>query len=124
MTLRGIFTRRVKLSVAFGEIATAERVRRGYRLHGSGWENLTVLVAKSRMRDVEQALRCGGVMIVDEVGARIDASQFEKEADPAFNRNVDDGFPSFWASLLTPNFVLRWRHERSMRQSSDDATRE
>jgi hypothetical protein len=112
--------------VAFGEIVTAERVasRIGFRLHGRDWEKLMVVVRRSQQRSVERHLRAGGVVIVDEWGARIDDSQFEKEAHPEFNRNVDDGFPPFVLATFAPMFVLRWWERRSMRQSSDDAASE
>ena len=102
---------------------TAERMasRHGFRLHGRGWKNLVVLVRRSGQRGFEETLRAGGVVIVDEYGARIDASQFDKEADPEFNRNVDDGLRSLFSALITPNWYLGWRYRRSMRQSSDDA---
>ena len=118
MLVRGLLRRRVKASIAYGEIVTAERMpsRIGFRLHGRGWQRLVVVVRRSRLRSFEERLRAGGVVIVDEWGARIDASQFAKESDPEFNRNVDDGRPPLLASLLTPNFVLRWRSRRAMRQ--------
>jgi hypothetical protein len=121
--LRGLVRSRIRRSVAFGEIATAERLesRWGYRLHGRGWQNLVIVCRPSQMRRVEGVLRARGVVVVDQFGARIDDSQFAKEADPNFNRNVDDGLPSFFVLLFTPNFLLRRRSRRAVRQWSDDA---
>lgn len=125
MLLRRIGSRR-PFTVAYGEIVTAERMasRLGFRLHAHGWESLVVLVRRSAQRGFEEELRAGGVVIVDDLGARIDESQFEKEVDPEFNRNVDDGFPPFLLAAFAPMFVLRWWERWSMRQSSDDATGE
>lgn len=65
-----------------------------------------------------------GVVIVDEYGARIDASQFAKEGDPQFNKRDGIEVRSALRLLLTPNFVLRRRLRHSMRQWSDDASSE
>jgi len=63
-------------------------------------------------------------MIVDQYGARIDESQFEKEADPKFNTRFEESIWSLLLVVLTPNAVHRWRYRRSMRQWSDDAESE
>jgi hypothetical protein len=102
------------------EIRSVERTRRGFVIH-FGRGVATMRVKPSDRRRVEAAFRSLGVVIVDEWGAQIEESQFAKEADPQFNRNVDDGLPSFWVALLTPNWYLRYRHRRLVRQSSDDA---
>jgi|GEM_PF-5508958 len=121
--LRGLARRRVRQSVAFGEITAAERMSsgRGFRLHGRGWEKLVILVRRSGQRAFEERLRAGGVLIVDECGARIDASQFAKEADPQFDKNIETGFPPTLLVFFAPNFVLNWWYGRHpMRQWSDD----
>jgi hypothetical protein len=122
--LRGLFRNVVRRSVAFGEIVTAERLpsRIGFRLHGRGWTKLVVIVSRSGLRAFEGQLRSGEVVVVDQWGARIDESQFAKEEDPDFNRNLDTEMPGLIRTVLTPNFVLRWRSRRAMRQWSDDAT--
>jgi hypothetical protein len=96
----------------------------GFRLHGRGWGRLFIVMRRHKLRSFEADLRAARVVIVDQWGARIDFSQFAKEEDPEFNRDVDDGLPPLLVTLLTPNAVLRWRLRRLMRQSSDDATRE
>ena len=84
--LRRKWPSRDGLSLAWGEILSAERMPsgRGFRLHVLSGEPLTMIVGKDRQRDIEKSLRGGGVQIVDEYGARIDESQFDKEADPEF----------------------------------------
>jgi hypothetical protein len=121
LLLRGLLRRRVRQSVAFGEIVTAERLSAGYgfRLYGRAWLRLVVLMRRSTVRVLEEQLRARNVVIVDEYGARIDDSQFAKEADPNFNRNVDDGFPPFLVAAFAPMFVVRWWSDRSMRHWSD-----
>ena len=47
---------------------------------------MVVCVRQRNRRSVEETLRAAGVTIVDEYGARIDDSQFEKELDPEFVR--------------------------------------
>ena len=126
MLVRGVVRRRVRASIAYGEILTAERMgsRIGFRFHGRGWEKLIVVVGRSGLRTFEEKLRAGGVMIVDQYGARIDESQFEKEADPKFNTRFEESIWSLLLVVLTPNAVHRWRYRRSMRQWSDDAESE
>jgi hypothetical protein len=111
------------MSIAFGEILSAERLQsgRGFRLHTQGWESLVVLTGKGKRREAERRLRDGGVMIVDQYGARIDESQFEKEADPEFNTRFEESIWSLLLIVLTPNAAHRWRYRRAMRQWSDDA---
>ena len=83
-----------------------------------------MLTGKGKRREAEQCLRDGGVLIVDQYGARIDESQFEKEADPYFNQRPGESVWSLLLITLTPNAVLRWRYRRAMRQWSDDAESE
>jgi hypothetical protein len=125
LSFRGLVRPRLRASVTFGEIVTAERIasRRGFQLHGPSWQRLVVVIRRSGQRRFEQQLRAHGVVIVDEWGARIDDSQFEKEADPRFNWNVDDG-PPFLVAAFAPMFVVRWWDRVTMRQSSDDAAGE
>jgi hypothetical protein len=77
-------------------------------------------------------LRRERVRIVDEYGAMIDESQFEKEADPCFAKRRDPdepGVSDLLIALATPEFVYRKRRKRhqkelrlrDMRQSYDDA---
>jgi hypothetical protein len=103
------------------EILSVERTRSGFRIHSRNCVPAAIRVEKGARRGVEAELRAAGMVIVDEWGARIDASQFEKEADPAFRKlRTDDDLPSaLWA--LVPNWYLGWRHRRLVRQSSDDA---
>ena len=70
---------------------------------------------------MEAVVREVGCLVVDEYGARIDRSQFEKEADPKFNTRFEESIWSLLLVVLTPNAVHRWRYRRSMRQWSDDA---
>jgi hypothetical protein len=70
---------------------------------------------------VESALRDFGVRIVDEYGANIDQSQFEKEADPTFNKNVGPPLVHVLIDSFAPMPIVRWHHGRRVRQSSDDA---
>jgi hypothetical protein len=121
--LRGGFRWRRHTSVTFSEILSAERLcsGRGFRLHSHERESLVVLTGKDKRRDAERRLRDGGVLIVDQYGARIDESQFEKEADPDFNRRPGESVWPLLLIVLTPNVVHRWRHRRLMRQWSDDA---
>ena len=126
LLLRGLMRRRICLSVSFGEIRSAERLPsgRGFRLHGPAWERLRVFVRRTGQRAFEERLRLAGVVIVDQWGARIDRSQFEKEKNPEFNRKVDDGAPSLLLTLVTPNFILARRGRGAMRQWSDDGSGE
>ena len=94
----------------------------------SSYEPVRVLVRRSKGRGWESELRRERVRIVDEYGAMIDESQFEKEADPSFAKRRYPHDPRFWdlvIGLLTPKFVYRRRRERArleyMRQSYDDA---
>jgi hypothetical protein len=110
-------------SGARGAPQSVERTRRGFVAHyADGAGNVEKVPGRLR-REVESELRLAGVVIVDEWGAQIDSSQFEKESDPDFRKlRTDDAFfPSLVWTLLTPNWYLRWRHRRLMRQLSDDA---
>jgi hypothetical protein len=102
-----------------GFVLTAERARRGFVLHVVHGEHV-LRVRKRDRRDVERALRSLNVTIVDEWGARIDESQFAKEEDPEFNRNVGPGFWRMMWESFAPLFILNWGWRRRMRQSSDD----
>ena len=104
------------------EVRSVERTRRGFRVHYARASSRSVRVRPRLRRDVEAHLRELGAVIVDEYGAQIDASQFEKEADPAFRKlRTNDDLPSLLYGLLVPNWYLRWRFRRVVRQSSDDA---
>jgi len=119
--VRGVARRRRRASLTFGEIVSAERLQsgRGFRLHTQGWGSLVVLVAKSKCREVERRLRDGCVLVVDQCGARIDESQFEKEADPEFNTRFEENV----GSLFRASCGALWSQcRRSMRQWSDDAS--
>lgn len=72
--------------MAWGEILSAERLQRGrsLRLHTLAGEDVVLRAPRGGRRELERLLRDAGVTIVDEYGARIDQSQFEKEADPTF----------------------------------------
>ena len=109
--------------MAWGEILSSERRSSGWglRLHLASAKPVVVTVRPRACRAVEGKLRSAGVTIVDEYGAQIDQSQFDKEADPSFNHKVGPGFWYLVGALLTPNWYLGWRHRRLMRQSSDDA---
>lgn len=95
----------------------------------SSLEPTRIAVRRSTSRVWESELRRAHVRIVDEYGAMIDESQFEKEADPGFVKRRDPGEPRIWdlvKALAIPNFVLRRRFERALRranlrQSYDDA---
>jgi hypothetical protein len=102
------------------EVRTAERTRLGFTLHGAN-DQTRVYVRKRDRRTIEGVFRQLGVVIVDEYGARIDKSQFEKERDPSFNKNPGPGFWRLMYELFMPLWVLNWRWRRDMRQSSDDA---
>lgn len=124
LLLRARWRRNSGLLVTWREIISAERRinGRGFTLHLRTTEKpVRLVIPSSGMRQLERRLRDAGVRIVDEYGGQIDESQFTKEADPSFNKNVKSELPGFWWTVLHPNFVLRWQHERRMRQSSDDA---
>jgi hypothetical protein len=107
--------------IPLDRIASVERLSSGlgFRLHLYGGTSVVVLAW--RRRSLEAQFRATRLVIVDEWGAQIDASQFEKEGDPTFRRlRTDDDLPSLWWALV-PNSYLRWRHRRRVRQSSDDA---
>ena len=106
---------------------------RSFRIHTrSLWEPVRVRVRRSKSRIWELELRRAHVRIVDEYGAMIDESQFEKEADRSFAKRRYPHDPRFWdlvIGLLTPKFVYRKRWNRyqrelrldNLRQSYDDA---
>lgn len=101
-------------------LLSAERTQQGFRLHlrdGAA----TMRVRRSERRRIEAALRSVGVVVVDEFGAIVDDSQFEKEADPAFNRRIGPGFVGFLAMAFGPRWLAGLIHQRHMRQLSDDA---
>ena len=101
-------------------IRSLERTRRGFVLHLT--EGAKALRVRQRdRRAIEEALRTLGVIVVDEYGARIDASQFEKEADPEFNRNAGPPLVHLLIDSFAPMAIVRWHHGRRVRQSSDDA---
>jgi hypothetical protein len=99
------------LARAFGRnslgVLSAERIWYGFALHAVSAPNWRLVVRRRDRRLVEEELRRRGLVIVDEWGARVDQSQFEKEADPGFNR-----LPTDWNAFrdaLTPNFIHRRR---------------
>jgi hypothetical protein len=116
--LRGSVRERVRASVAYREILSAERLQsgRGFRLHTRGWESLVVLTRRRDRREAERGLRDSGVLIVDQYGARIDESQFEKEADPEFNTRFEE---NVWSLFRASCGALWSQCRRSMRQWSD-----
>jgi hypothetical protein len=78
-----------------------------------------MLVRKRNRRSMESAFRAAGLIVVDEWGARIDESQFEKELNPDYNKDVG---PSGWRILyesFAPVWLINWGFRRHMRQSSD-----
>jgi len=92
-------------------IRSVERTRRGFILHlaDGAWE---LKVRPPGRRPVEFAFRALGVEVVDEWGARIDLSQFEKESDPAFNRKVGPGFWGFFVMAFFPLLYFWWQAKR------------
>jgi hypothetical protein len=103
---------------------------RSFGIHRKACSEPTrVVVRRSTSRIWESELRRAHVRIVDEYGAMIDDSQFEKEADPKFAKGRDPDDPDGWdllKALTIPNFILRWRFVRALRranlrQSYDDA---
>jgi hypothetical protein len=123
LLVRRVGRKRVSASVPLEEILSVERLssERGFVLHNKETKSLVVMTGKRRRREVERLLRDQGVLIVDRYGARIDESQFEKEADPEFNRHPGESIWPLLRVVLTPNAVLGWRHRRIMRQSSENA---
>lgn len=103
-------------------IRSIERTWRGFRLHLEDG-SVVLRVSKRDRRVIEAAFRNLGVPVVDEYGARIDESQFEKElVAPEQLRDPDAiGAWRLVALMLTPNWFLGWRDRRRVRQSSDDA---
>ncbi len=114
---------RRSLTASWGEILSAERLAsgRGFRLHLRSAERVVLVTGRKSWRTAERSLRDAGVIVVDEFGARIDESQFDKEADPSFNRKVGPGFAGSLWDAFAPNWYLAWRYRRDMRQSSDNA---
>jgi hypothetical protein len=104
-------------------IRSVERSRRGFILHvEDGVRELRV-----RLRDrraVELEFRALGLVIVDQYGCRIDDSQFEKEADPDFNRKIGPGSLGFLGMAFGPKWLSHRLDARYMRQSYDNARRE
>jgi hypothetical protein len=88
-------------------VLSAERRWYGFALHVASGPNWKLVARRRDRRQIEGELRRRGIVIVDEWGARVDQSQFEKEADPGFNRLRTD-----WQAVrlaLLPNFVHRRR---------------
>ena len=114
---------RGEIEVPLSELLSVERMafRNGLRLHLRSHEPIVVLVRRCSRRTVESVLREGGVQIVDEYGCRIDESQFEKEADPRFNRKVGPGFWGFLGLAFGPKWLGARLDATYMRQSSDNA---
>lgn len=100
------------------DLLSVERSRHGFVLHRRHGESKVYVRSRDR-RHVERIFRDLGITIVDEWGARIDESQFEKESDPTFNRKAGSGWRSMYESLA-PLTLINWRLRRDMRQSSDD----
>lgn len=100
-------------------LISAERSRLGFVFHLSVGVTRRLYVRRGDRRAVERVLRDLHVLIVDEWGARIDESQFEKEADPLFNRNPGPGFWRIMYQSFAPLWFINWRIGRHMRQSSD-----
>jgi hypothetical protein len=103
-----------------GVIRSLERTRRGFILHLSDGPK-SLGVKRTDRRVVEEAFRRLGIVVVDEYGARIDESQFQKEADPMFNQNVDLPISEWLVDSFAPLWFVNWFHGRRVRQSSDDA---
>lgn len=101
-------------------LLSAERTRLGFVLHFQEGSR-RILVRRRDRRPVELGLRTLGVQIVDEYGARIDETQFEKEADPAFNKNPGPRLSQLLVDSFAPMWVVRWHQGRRVGQSSDDA---
>jgi hypothetical protein len=98
-------------------IRSLERTRRGFILHlNAGPRELRVRDCDRRA--VEGVFRSLGVIVVDEFGARIDPSQFEKEADPEFNRNAGPPLMHLLIDSFAPMPIVRWHRGRRVRQSS------
>jgi hypothetical protein len=101
-------------------IRSRERTRRGFFLHLNEGPKL-LRVKRADRRVVEQAFRRLGIVVVDEHGARIDESQFKKEAEPTFNQNVDPPMSEWVVDSFAPLWFVNWYRGRRVRQSSDDA---
>ena len=88
--------------IPYDSVVTAERrvVRSGFHLHLSQGSRFSVRVRRGRLRKFENQLRNRGVVIVDEYGARVDQSQFEKEADPHFVRRSIDEYDAGCATMV------------------------
>jgi hypothetical protein len=116
-------TGRGEVEIPFAELLSVERMAfgNGLRLHLRSHRAIVVLVKRSARRSVESSLRDQGVQIVDEYGCRIDQSQFDREADPAFNRKIGPGCLGFIAMAFGPRWLSARLDAKYMRQSSDNA---
>jgi hypothetical protein len=103
-----------------GRVLSAERTRKGFALHLVDDRPRELKVRKRDRREVESAMRELGVVMVDQFGCRIDISQFEKEADPSFNRKIGPGFWGFWVLAFGPSWAANRMLRRHMRQLSDN----
>jgi hypothetical protein len=83
VAIRGLLGRR--LSLAYGEILTAERLPSGFgmRLHSRTTDHLRIWCGGARRNAIEDELRRRGVRIVDEYGAMITPTLGDFEAELA-----------------------------------------
>src|SRR4051812_39754935 len=86
-------------------ICSVERISLGFGFHLASGRYRRLIVGPVRRRNIERALRDADLVIVDRYGARIDLSQFQKEADPTYGRDVRWVAWTGLAGALIPNFV-------------------
>ena len=103
-------------------ILSVERSRRGFVMHVEDGARVLQVQRKDR-RAVKQEFRTMGVVIVDHYGCRIDQSQFDREANPEFNRRVGPGLWGFLGMAFGPKWLSHRLNNRYLRQSYDNARR-